>query len=127
MSLSFALLRNSTFPWSKLPWYILAQLFGAMTAAGVNYALYAADIAKFESLNNIVRGSAGSYTSASAFGEYFADTVGWKLAFAGEALGTAVLAFVICAVTNARNKENVPSQFAPVLIGATVVSLISEV
>ena len=125
MTLSFCLLRG--FPARKLPWYILAQLCGAMTAAGANYLLYAADIAKFESLNNIVRGTAESYTSASAFGEYFGVDVGWKLAFAAEGLGTAILAFLICAVTNEENSKNIPSQCAPMLIGAMVVCLISVI
>jgi len=115
------------FDWKKVIPYSLSQLFGSISAAAVNLALFSDSIKNFESLNGIIRGSANSIASAKAFGEYWSVS-SWKTAFLAEAFGTGILAFVIFALTNKNNKTmSDNSNFIPPLIGATVGALISVI
>lgn len=125
ITLAFALFRG--FNWKKVLPYITAQLTGASAAAAVNFLLFRDSIAKFESINAIVRGSAQSVASASAFGEYWSVS-SWQTAFFAEAYGTAILAFVIFALTHPKNDTMDKNPILiPPLIGATVGALISVI
>jgi len=123
MTIALALFRK--FPKSKILWYIEAQLLGAMAAAFVNLRLFAGVIRKYESKHGFQRGSEQSYLSARAFGEY--PTIGIGRAFFAEALGTAILAFVIFALTNPKNEttRKYSAILVPTTIGATVACLLS--
>jgi glycerol uptake facilitator protein len=73
------------------------------------------------------------------FGEYFpnpaifgtaetaARVVTPTSAFIAEMVGTAALAFMICALTRSRNAARPPAGITPVLIGLTVAAIISVV
>ena len=50
----------------------------------------------------------------------------WQSAFFAEALGTAILSFVIFSVTSPQN-DDIPPKMAPLLIGGTVASLITVI
>jgi glycerol uptake facilitator-like aquaporin len=56
-----------------------------------------------------------------------ANTMGIVTAFSAEVLGTAILAFVIFALTNPKNDTVKNKVFIPPLIGATVGALISMI
>ena len=71
ISVAFAMLRPTSFPWNKVIPYCVAQLVGAVVASGTNLFLYASKIQEFEKINSIARGSAESIVSAKAFGQYF--------------------------------------------------------
>jgi len=125
ITLAFAAVRD--FEWKKVIPFIIAQVFGAVAAGGVNFALFRDSIAGFEKINGIVRGAADSVQSASAFGEYWSVSH-WGTAFLAEAYGTAMLAFVIFALTNADNETTSKHPFLiPPLIGLTVAALISVI
>jgi len=125
ITVALALLRG--FAWGKVLPFFVAQLGGAVAAAGVNMVLFHEAITSFEATNNIVRGTAESIQSASAFGEYW-SVASWPAAFTAEAYGTAVLAFVIFALTNPKNETTARYPFlVPPLIGATVGALISVI
>lgn len=125
ITVALALLRG--FGWGKVLPFFVAQLGGAVAAAGVNMVLFQEAIASFEATNNIMRGTAASVQSASAFGEYW-SVASWPAAFTAEAYGTAVLAFVIFALTNPKNETTARYPFlVPPLIGATVGALISVI
>ena len=125
ITVSLAMLRG--FGWGKVIPFIVAQLLGAVAGAGVNFALFREAIAGFEASNMIVRGSLESVQSAKAFGEYWSVS-SWGTAFFAEAYGTAVLAFVIFALTNPDNETTSKYPFLiPPLIGATVGALISVI
>jgi len=125
ITLSFALFRG--FKWRKVLPFIIAQVTGASAAAAVNLFLFRDSIATFESLNGIVRGAASSVASASAFGEYWSVS-SWRTAFLAEAYGTAILAFVIFALTHPKNDTMDKNPvLIPPLIGATVGALISVI
>lgn len=118
-----------------LPW-IGAQLLGAFVAAAVLCACFSGVIGAFENLHGIARGAPGSEASAMVFGEYFPNPGGKPLpaetaraispgnAFLIEFIGTAVLLFVICGLTDEKNTGR-PGVLTPLGIGLTVTLLIS--
>lgn len=126
-AITIALAATRGFSWRKVLPFIVAQVFGAITAAGINFALFHDSIAKFEAANNIVRGATESIKSASAFGEYWTMS-SWVGAFFAELYGTAMLAFMIFALTNPKNETTSKNPvLIPPLIGLTVGALISVI
>jgi len=135
VSLAFALCRD--FPARRLAPYIAAQLAGAVLASATVAALFYRFIERFEQANNIVRGMPGSELSAMIFGEYFPNPAMFGVDAAAHALispwqcalvegfGTAILAWVIFALTSPLNGVAPKANLAPFFIGFTVAVLIS--
>jgi glycerol uptake facilitator protein len=118
--------------------YWSAQLTGAMLAAAALYGIFGDMIRAFELEHGIVRGLPGSERSACAYGEYFPNPglgvdaaalakVSELGAFAAECLATAILAFVVFALTEKKNAAAPGKDLGPALIGLTVAALISVV
>jgi glycerol uptake facilitator protein len=133
MTVAMGLARR--FPWRRAPAYMGAQLAGAFLAAVVMHVMFTAEIAIFEAANNIVRGASGSERSAMAYGEYFPNPglataaqasshIGEGGAFVVELLATAVLAFVVLRLTDAKNRAATAAG-VPWAIGLLVAGLIS--
>ena len=137
VTVAFAVLRFRQFSWKKIAVYIVAQMLGGFAAGAVLYGTYHNAIEAFEVERGIERGANGSELSAMVFGEYFpnpalfpGDTgiISPVAALFIEAWATGILVFVIFALTDPRNttvgsgKHKVP---VPILIGATVMILIS--
>ena len=137
VTVAFAIIRFRVFSWKKVPVYIAAQMLGGFAAGGVLYGTYHNAIASFEEERGIERGLNGSELSGMIFGEYFPnpalfpgqpDITTPLSAFFTEAWATCVLVFVVFAFTDPHNttvgsgKHKVP---VPILIGATVMVLIS--
>lgn len=124
------------FPRRRVLAYILAQMLGAFVAAAVLYGIFQDALTSYELTHHIPRGGPGSEATAMIFGEFFPSPAGQPLtevsrlrmshlrAFFAEAVGTAVLLFVICGVTDARNASRV-GPHAAIIIGLTVTLLIS--
>lgn len=137
VSLAFTLLRRQDFPFGRFIPYVCAQLIGAVLAGATVAALFWPLILRFEAANGIARGSSGSELSAMVFGEYFpnpamfgADASARALvsplhAALVESFGTAVLVFIIFALTSRRNAAAPAAGLTPFLIGFTVAILIS--
>ena len=137
VSLAFAIFRRGEFGFRRLPLYWAAQLTGAILAGLTTLAIFGPFIARFEADNGIVRGADGSQLSAMVFGEYFPNPAMYGTgagaaalisplgAAAVEGFGTAVLAFVIFALTERRNAGLSVKPLTPLLIGFTVAALIS--
>ena len=138
VSLAFAIFRRDDFGFRRLPLYWTAQTAGAILAALTTLAIFGPFIARFEADNGILRGADGSQLSAMVFGEYFPNPAIYGTgadaaalisplgASAVEGFGTAVLAFVIFALTDRRGGVSLDVKpFAPLLIGFTVAALIS--
>src|SRR5206468_3327939 len=116
------------FPWSRIVPYAVAQTAGAATASLVLYGLFAEAIVEFERKHGLLRGGPGSELSAMMFGEYFPNPAifgtaeeAWRIvtpatAFMAELVGTAMLAFLVGAVTRDRNPVRPSSGAAPLLI-----------
>jgi glycerol uptake facilitator protein len=121
VTLAFALRRG--FPWSKVPGYWAAQIFGAFVGAALVYAVYHSAIASFEAANHIDRGSANSIPTFSIFATFPAGYFGdWTGPFVDQVVGTAfLLAFVFALVdeTNLAPKANL----GPMLIGLVVMAI----
>ena len=119
--------------------YMIAQLIGAMLAALVLYAMFAEAILEFERQRGLLRGGPGSELSAMMFGEYFpnpavfgTDESAWRVvsekrAFIAEMVGTAVLAFMVGALTSEKNMARPPAAITAIIIGITVAGIISVV
>jgi glycerol uptake facilitator protein len=137
VSLAFALLRREEFPLGRLLPYITAQMLGAILAGATVAALFWPFLLRFEAAKGIVRGAPGSELSAMVFGEYFpnpamfgTDAAAWALvspmhAAVVEGFGTAVLVFVIFALTARCNSVAPAAHLTPFFIGFTVAVLIS--
>ena len=130
ITIAFAILDRCDFPGRCVPFYLLAQFLGAFLAAAVLYLLFGPAIASYEAAAGIVRGAEGSEASAMIFGEFFpppgsvpVEAVPHFQAFLAEFLGTALLAFVIFALTDDRNPFK-SAKATPVLIGLTLTLLI---
>lgn len=146
MTLAFA--TRGRFPWPLVPPYIVSQLVGAFAAAATLFVLFGPFLAAREQEKGVKRGYPGSEITAMCYGEYFpspgplANSPGpyseeahkqlcgmvcERTAFFAEALGTAILALVVFAVTDARNNGGPGGRLAPVFIGLTVSALISVI
>ena len=136
VTVAFAILRFRAFSWKKIPIYILGQMCGAFVAGGIMFGLYHNAVEDFEDDRNIKRGEDGSERSAMILGEYFPNpaifpdskgTVSMAEAFFIEAWGTAILVFVIFALTNKHNStvgSGHNKVAVPILIGITLGFLI---
>lgn len=126
VSLAMAIVHK--LPWKKLPFYILAQTFGAFMAGLFLFLILEDAILVFEANNEIVRGTDASIKSAMMFGEYFPNPgfldfipVSSTLAFLMEGVGTFLLVFVILKVTE---KAEQIDNITPLVIGLTVTIII---
>lgn len=137
VTIAFAVLRFRIFSWKKIAVYIVAQMCGGFFAGAVLYGTYYNAILAFEEEQGIERGKNGSELSAMIFGEYFPNPAVFPddhsimspiSAVLTETWATAILVFIIFAFTDPHNttvgsgKHKVP---VPILIGATVMVLIS--
>jgi glycerol uptake facilitator protein len=144
-AVSIALAAWGRFSWSRVLPYIAAQLVGAILAAATLFVLFRGPLTALEAVKSTPRGSPNSFISAMCYGEYFPNPGGlatgegpfnvaaWraaqslvshKTAFTAEVIGTALLAFVVFATTDGRNRGAPAERFAPVFIGLTVTALI---
>lgn len=127
------------FPIGRAIGYVIAQVAGAMTASVLLYSMFAEPILEFERRHGLLRGGPGSERSAMVFGEYFPNpavfgtaedawrVVGHQSAFMAEMIGTAMLAFLIGAVTHRRNPAKPLPGIQAVLIGLGVAAIISVI
>ncbi len=137
VTLAFAIFRPHDFPWRRLPTYWAAQLSGGILAGLTVLAVWGPFIERFEQQRDIVRGEPGSQLSAMVFGEYFPNPAEFgtdaaahdlvsPIGAAGvEALGTAVLVFMIFALTDPRSRIAPSRWIWPLMVGFTVAVLIS--
>eukprot|EP00591_Stephanopyxis_turris_P013464 CAMPEP_0195509570 /NCGR_PEP_ID=MMETSP0794_2-20130614/2472_1 /TAXON_ID=515487 /ORGANISM="Stephanopyxis turris, Strain CCMP 815" /LENGTH=358 /DNA_ID=CAMNT_0040636825 /DNA_START=692 /DNA_END=1768 /DNA_ORIENTATION=+ len=122
VTLAFALVRRRDFPFKNVPAYWLAQFSGAMIAGIVNYYVFGPAIREYEETNDIVRGT-DSIDSARGFGVYWTNLPGPGEAFLCEMWGTAMLTFVIFAITSKTN--NVPDSAVPAIVGVAIGCIIA--
>ena len=127
------------FPLLRALGYVAAQVAGAMAASLVLYGMFSEAILEFERRHGLLRGGPGSERSAMVFGEYFPNPAvfgtaedAWRIvghngAFLAEMIGTAMLAFLVSAVTHPRNVARPPVAAQALLIGLGVAAIISVV
>jgi glycerol uptake facilitator protein len=120
-AMTVALAAWGRFTWSRVLPYVFAQTVGALIAAAALFGIYRHYIDEIE-------GSAAARTTKTAkcYGEYFGldGNVTLVQACGAEVLGTALLAFVVFATTDERNRGRPAERFAPVFVGLTVTAII---
>jgi glycerol uptake facilitator protein len=137
VTLAFAIFRHQQFPLSRLAPYWASQLLGAALAGLVILIAFGPFLDRFDADHALIRGQPGSEHSAMVFGEYFPnpDIFGTGAdahslisplgAAAVEALGTAILVFMIFALSDHRNSALPIKAIAPFFIGFTIAVLIA--
>lgn len=132
VTLSFAWRRG--FPWSKVPGYIVSQLFGAFLAAAAVSFVWNGIIVHYENAKKIVRGGANGIESGLVFsanwphplligykGDALTQDPWWRGA-GTEIIITALLVITIFGIV----EDRMPSaaNLAPVAIGFVVAALV---
>lgn len=136
------------FPWRAVASFVIAQFVGAFLAAATLYVLFNPYLAAREREKHVLRGEPGSEITAMCYGEYFPSPgplanaegryseaaherlnalVSEPAACLAEFLGTLVLAMVVFALGDERNRAAPSATLAPVFIGLTVAALISVI
>lgn len=111
VTLALALFRG--FPWSKVAPYCLAQTAGAFSAAALVFLNYREAFARFDPL---LEKTAGIFTTFPAFPQMP------QAGFIDQVLGTAILLFLVFALTD-ENNQPVSGNLLPVVIGLVVVAI----
>jgi glycerol uptake facilitator protein len=115
-AVTLGLAASKRFPWSKVAFYILAEVAGAFVAAAILYFVYQGAIANATGTANVADAVGGVfYTSPKPF-------VGWFGAFGDEFVGTALLVGLILAIVDGRNQP-VQANLNPLIIGFIVVAI----
>ncbi|KAG8738517.1 hypothetical protein FRC10_006763 [Ceratobasidium sp. 414] len=106
------------FPWKKVPAFILAQILGGLTGAGLVFANYhrAIDLYEGGPGKRSVPGTAGLFAT---FPLHYMTNV---QSFFQEFLATALLLIVICAATDKRNASP-PAGLLPLALFITVFGI----
>ncbi|NUW43598.1 MIP/aquaporin family protein [Nonomuraea rhodomycinica] len=116
-AVTVALAAFKGFPWRKVGPYALAQTAGAFVAALIVRFNYAEVLAKIDPGHTIK--TQGVFSTLPGNGTLPVDTWG---AFRDQVIGTAILLFLILAITDVRN--NAPlANIAPVVVGLLVVAI----
>lgn len=145
-AITIALASWKLFPGKRVVPYVAAQVAGAFLAAACLFVLFQPQLTAKEAAKGVTRGEPGSIVTAMCYGEFYpapgglaageepldADDLaahaeaaanGQTKAFLAEFLGTAILAFLVVAITDPRNHTQ-PDRLAPAFIGMTVTALI---
>jgi glycerol uptake facilitator protein len=118
-AVTFANAVFSGFPWRKVLPYSLAQIAGAFVAALIVRWNYTEVIARFDPGHTIK--SQGIFSTLPGNGSLTAGISQWG-ALRDQIIGTAILLFLVYAVTDARNTAPL-SNLAPVVVGFIVVAI----
>jgi len=111
VTLAFAAFRG--FPWTKVGPYCLAQIAGAFAGAATVFLNYRA---AFERVDPTLEKTAGVFTTFPAFPQWPAT------GFLDQVLGTAILLFLVFAITDDRNQPPA-ANLIPLMIGLIVVAI----
>ncbi|MCA9053471.1 MAG: aquaporin [Planctomycetaceae bacterium] len=145
-AITIALASWKLFPRKRVVPYLIAQLIGAFLAAWTLFILFQAQLTAKEVAKGVERGDPGSIVTAMCYGEYFPSpgslaagneqlteaelqdystsaTTSQPPAFLAEFIGTAILAFLVVAITDPKSHTH-PDRLAPAFIGMTVTALI---
>lgn len=118
-AVSIALAVHRDFAWSKVPFYIGAQMLGAFAAAAVVFLTYHE---AFSAFDGGVRQVQGELATAGIFATYPQPFLSISGGLIDQIVGTALLMACVLALTDQRNFGPPPYLVAP-LIGALVVAI----
>lgn len=112
-AVTLALAAFRGFPWRKVPLYMLSQTAGAMAGAALVWFNYREAILRFDPL---LEKSAGIFTTFPAFPDVPAA------GFFDQVIGTALLLFLVFAVTDEDNLD-LPQYLVPAMVGLIVLAI----
>lgn len=112
-AVTLALAAFRGFPWRKVAPYMAGQTLGAMSGAALVWFNYREAILRFDPL---LEKSAGIFTTFPAFPDVPAA------GFFDQVLGTALLLFLVFALTDDRNAE-IPPHLLPAMVGLVVLAI----
>lgn len=111
-AVTVALAATGRFPWSKVWYYIIAQLIGAFIAAAIVFAVY---YTKWMQFDPGLENTAGVFATRPAVPGFLSGMV-------DQIVGTALLVGLILAVVDSSNTPP-GSNMAPLIIGLIVVAI----
>jgi len=111
VTIALAIFRG--FPWSKVAPYSLAQTAGAFTGAAIVFFNYRAAFQKFDPM---LEKTQGIFATFPAFPDLPATGM------FDQVIGTALLLFLVFAVTDPRNQQPA-ANLTPVIVGLIVVAI----
>ncbi len=128
--------------------YIGAQVLGAFLAAACLFVMFSSSLKEVEQRKGVVRGQPGSEITATCYGEFYPApgglaagdnhysaaehaklkaTVSHGTAFFAEVVGTAILAIMVFALGEQRNRLAPLQNTSGIFVGLTVAILISVI
>ncbi|GAA3956634.1 MIP/aquaporin family protein [Actinomadura viridis] len=116
-AVTFALAVFRDFPWRRVAPYMLAQTAGAFVAALIVRWNYSEVLAKADPGHTIK--TQGVFSTLPGNGELPVGTMG---GLRDQIIGTAILLFLVLAITDARN-DGPAANLAPLMIGLVVVAI----
>ncbi len=122
VTVAFAVRRS--FPWKKVPAYILAQIAGCFAGAAVVFANYHGAIAAYNAAAGVHVSSGKALASFSIFATFPASYFhgSWSGPLLDQVLGTAFLVMFVVAVIDRRNSA-AGSNLAPLIVGLIVAAI----
>ncbi|XP_033120628.1 aquaporin-7-like isoform X2 [Anneissia japonica] len=105
--------------WKKVPFYMLAQLLGAFTAAACVFGVYSEAIDAFDGGNRSV---IGPKATAGIFATYPAEYLSVWGGFGDQVFATALLMACILAITDKDNNKP-PNGMEPFIVGLVVFAI----
>jgi MIP family channel proteins len=117
-AVTVALAVHRSFPWRKVPSYIVAQMAGAFVASAVVYVTYFEALGAFDGGVRQVGGAQGTAGIWATYPQPFLSV--FPGGFIDQVVGTALLMAVILGITDSRNSP-APAGLAPLLVGLLVV------
>ncbi len=118
-AISVALALRRDFPWRKVIPYSLAQTAGAFAASAIVFAVYREAFTAFDGGTRMVT---GAKATAGVFATYPQPFLSISGGLVDQVIGTALLAMLVCALTDRRNSAP-GANVAPLLIGLLVVAI----
>nr|XP_033775470.1 aquaporin-9 [Geotrypetes seraphini] len=118
-AVSFAMCLMGKLPWRKLPFYILAQLLGAIAGSAVVFGVY------HDALMEYTGGeltTSGPNATAHIFATYPSQFLSTMNGFADQVIGTALLVIAIFAIFDSKN-IGAPRGLEPIAVGLLVMLL----
>jgi MIP family channel proteins len=118
-AVTIALAVHRGLPWSKVPFYTLAQVAGAFIGAALVYAVYYEAFAAFDGGARVIAGARGTAGVFATYPQPFLSLGGGLI---DQVVGTALLMAGVFAIADPRN-VGAPGWMGPILVGALVVAI----
>ncbi|XP_030044735.1 aquaporin-9 [Microcaecilia unicolor] len=118
-AVSFAMCLMGKLEWTKFPFYVLAQLLGAIAGSAVVFGVYYDALMAYTGGNFM---TTGPNATAQIFATYPSEYLSIMNGFADQVMGTALLVIVIFAIFDNKN-IGAPKGLEPIAVGLLIMVL----